>query len=55
MKIELKIEGLSIEEANLIFAGLDKLPYGSVNQLVSKLKAQFQTQLAVDPNLSITD
>ncbi len=53
--MELKIEGLTIQEANLILGALDKLPYGTVVNLINRLKSQFETQLSADPNLVIVD
>lgn len=53
--MELKLEGLSIDEANLILGALDKLPYGTVVRLINKLKSQFESQLAVNPDLEIVE
>ena len=42
----IKLEGLSIEEINLILTGLGKLPFEDVNELIIKLQNQAQAQIA---------
>ena len=53
MNQELKIEGLTITEANLILNSLGKLPYDNVANLINKLKVQFETQLADNPDVKV--
>ena len=41
---------LTIEEANLIFKGLGKLPFAEVYQLIGKLNEQANKQLQANRN-----
>lgn len=46
----MKIEGLSLEEVNLIIAGLAELPAKFSMELINKIKSQVQPQMEPDPS-----
>ena len=49
MENKIKFEDLSIDEANLVFLALSKLPYEAVAGLFGKLQQQAQAQLQQQP------
>ena len=49
MENKIKFDDLSIDEANLIFLALSKLPFEAVAGLFNKLQQQAQAQLQQQP------
>jgi hypothetical protein len=49
MENKIKFEDLSIDEANLVFLALAKLPFETVAALFGKLQQQAQAQLQQQP------
>jgi hypothetical protein len=49
MESKIKFEDLSIDEANLVFLALAKLPFETVAGLFNKLQQQAQAQLQQQP------
>lgn len=49
MENKIKFDNLSIDEANLVFLALSKLPFEAVAGLFGKLQQQAQAQLQQQP------
>lgn len=53
--MELSIENLSLNEANIILNALGKLPYENVFQLINKIRSGFESQLNGQSEIEIVE